>query len=91
MFSRNIANHKIIAKYLHGCGRLAQRILQIKQRQRPQRRNLSHGKLTKKLVAETVCAHEMVKISSKVKLGRPKTSKPSAKKTLHVKGCSVRT
>ena len=51
LFGRNIANHKIIIKYTHSCGRLLHKIMQMK-RNSVQRRQLSHAKPTKKLLRD---------------------------------------
>ena len=53
LFGRNIANHKIIIKYAHSCGRLLHKIMQMK-RNSVQRRQLSQAKPTKKLLPDTI-------------------------------------
>lgn len=47
-FNKNIQNHKTIIKYVHGCTRLAQKIIQVKRNQ-TQRKNISRGKIGKKI------------------------------------------
>jgi hypothetical protein len=49
LFGRNIANHKIITKYAHSCGRLLHKIMQMK-RNSVGRRQPSHAKPNKRLL-----------------------------------------
>ena len=89
LFNRNIGNHKIIAKYLHGCGRLVEKIM--KDRRQPQRRNLSQHKLGKKLIVGSDTTEIARMTASRAKLARPKTSKNSVKKGTTLKGSTLRT
>lgn len=79
LFAKNIANHKIISKYVHSSSKLANKIMQI-QRTQSQRRNNSHSRIAKRVPVEDAGTLVVAKGSeSKRKLGRPKTSKQPKK------------
>ena len=85
LFHRNIANHKIITKYVHSSNQLAQKLMQAK-RSNPKKRNFSQNKLTKKLISDELQYSRPN--PSKIKLARPQTSKQNNKKTIQLKGTS---
>ncbi len=61
LFSKNIHNHKIITKYSHSCGKLMQKIVQIKRAESQRKSLTNNNKLAQRRVHEQTEIVEAVK------------------------------